>query len=879
MKTTVCLVMTLCALIGCSQTLAAIPPETAAKQEAPVRIAVDHWLLLGPAAAPLPVFHDEAVGGVKPEDLLKSPDFDRLPTDPVEGLAVTCPGGAPLAWQSVAATAPGRVILSRPDLPAAAPAVAWLAAYINVSRWVEMEISVTGTHSRRFWLDGEPMASGTKPSDDDAGKVAATAKLTPGRHLLLVKTVLDPHIATEWSVGAACTVPAAMAPAVHATTDPVRAVSIDDILGWPVIQSMAVSPYGAHVALGLRRRPPGASSDESWLEVRRIFDGQLELTWRGGLDIGQVQWAPVGRKLSYVSTERDKDKSLATVWLLDLDTQAATPVLSRLEHLGAYRWLPDGTGIVFSVEQEAEKGKTGIKRVEGLMDRWSYYRDKSALYLAGVPGGMIRRLTAGGLTASLDDISPDGRRLLFTRTVEDVSRRPYSRTELWELELATSAARKLRDFGWLSAVCYAPHGRRLLVHAGPTAFGEAGVNVPGGVIPNESDGELYIWDPAADTVTPITREFHPSVTGAAWNHVDGHIYLSAEDGTRVRLYRFDEKLPGFTPIALPVDVAERFVLADWALAGVATGTSPWQPQTLVALDLEKAAARPLVCPAQAELARVRTGHVEDWSFEMSPGRTIDGYIVFPPDFDPAKTYPVIVNYYGGTSTVNRAFGTRYPKEWWASLGYLVYVPQPSGATGYGQEFSARHVNDWGLTSAQEIIEGTRQFLAAHPYADPKRVGCIGASYGGFMTMRLLTLTDQYAAAVSHAGISQLASYWGEGYWGYSYSALATADSFPWNRRDIYVEQSPLYHADKVRTPLLLTHGSADTNVPVGESDAFFIALRLLGTPVEYLQVEGLDHLIMEHDKRRRWSESIMAWYDRWLKGEPEWWNALYPPLK
>ena len=879
MKTTFCLAVTLCALIGCSLPLTAVPPETAAKPAAPTLIAIDRWLLLGPAAAPLPVFHDDAGGGVKLDDLLKAPDFDRLPTDPVAGLAVVCPGGTPLAWQGVAADTKGRVILPKRIPSAASPAVAWLAAYINVSRWVEMEISVTGTHPRRFWLDGESMASGTKPSEDDAGKVAATAKLTPGRHLLLVKTVLDPHLTTEWNVGAACAVPAAMATAVHASTDPIRAVSIDDILGWPAIQSMAVSPDGAHVALGLRRRPPGASSDESWLEVRRIADGQLELTWRGGLDIGRVQWAPVGRKLSYASTERDKDKQLTTVWLLDLDTQAATPVLNRLEHLGAYRWLPDGTGIVLDIGQEAEKGKTGIKRVEGLMDRWSYYRDKSALYLAGVPGGMIRRLTAGGLTASLDDISPDGGRLLFTRTVEDVSRRPFSRIELWELELATSAARKLRDFGWLSAVCYAPDGRRLLVHAGPTAFGAAGVNVPAGVIPNESDGELYIWDPAADTVTPVTREFHPAVTGAAWSRVDGRIYLSAEDGTRVGLYRYDEKLPGFTPIALPVDVAERFVLADRTLTGVVTGTSPWQPQTLVALDLEQTAARTLICPAQEELARVRTGRVEDWSFEMSPGRTIDGYIVFPPGFNPAKTYPVIVNYYGGTSPVNRAFGTRYPKEWWASLGYLVYVPQPSGATGYGQEFSARHVNDWGLTSAQEIIEGTRRFLAAHPYADPKRVGCIGASYGGFMTMRLLTLTDQYAAAVSHAGISQLASYWGEGYWGYSYNALATADSFPWNRKDIYVEQSPLYHADKVKTPLLLTHGAADTNVPVGESDAFFVALKLLGAPVEYLQVEGQDHWIMEHDKRRHWSESIMAWYALWLKDEPEWWNALYPPLK
>ena len=77
-------------------------------------------------------------------------------------------------------------------------------------------------------------------------------------------------------------------------------------------------------------------------------------------------------------------------------------------------------------------------------------------------------------------------------------------------------------------------------------------------------------------------------------------------------------------------------------------------------------------------------------------------------------------------------------------------------------------------------------------------------------------------------------------------------------------------------PILLTHGSADTNVPVGESDQFFIALKLLGKEVEYLQVEGQDHFIMEHEKRVVWSSSIVAWFDRWLKEQPEWWNALYP---
>lgn len=173
---------------------------------------------------------------------------------------------------------------------------------------------------------------------------------------------------------------------------------------------------------------------------------------------------------------------------------------------------------------------------------------------------------------------------------------------------------------------------------------------------------------------------------------------------------------------------------------------------------------------------------------------------YPPGFDKNKKYPCIVNYYGGTSPITRNFGGRYPLNLYTAQGYIVYVLQPSGATGFGQEFSALHVNDWGTIVADEIIYGVNKFLAAHPFVDTTRLGCIGASYGGFMTMYLLTRTNIFSAAVSHAGISSISSYWGEGYWGYSYSAIASASSFPWNRKDIYVRQSPLFNADKIATP-------------------------------------------------------------------------------
>ena len=228
--------------------------------------------------------------------------------------------------------------------------------------------------------------------------------------------------------------------------------------------------------------------------------------------------------------------------------------------------------------------------------------------------------------------------------------------------------------------------------------------------------------------------------------------------------------------------------------------------------------------------------------------------------------------------MTRDFGGRYPKNLYAAQGYVVYVLQPSGATGFGQEFSALHVNDWGIIVADEIIDGAKKFLAAHPFIDEKRVGCIGASFGGFMTMLLQTRTDMFAAAIAHAGISSISSYWGEGYWGYLYSAVATANSFPWNRKDIYIDQSPLFHADKIKTPLLLLHGSVDTNVPPGESRQLYAALKLLGREVELIEVEGQNHHILTYNKRIKWTKSIIAWFDKWLKDQPQWWEDLYPKL-
>ncbi len=829
-------------------------------------VPVMEWLVLGPEPAPFPAFHAEKPGSFGIKEMLAA---DRFPAGPL------WPAAGESGWQTRKAGREGLVELGKPE-SLDGPAEAWLATYISTDEWRSLKIKARGGNPLKIYLDGEAVADGgyAAPKDqDEPATVDGKLKLDPGKHLLMIRTVLDPVRQSDWQAGAELL----EADGTVLTLDRTRNMTIGDILDAPVPSSARVAPDGSLVAYTVRQGIHGTDKAETWIEIRSLPAGELVRKLRGGEGKAKLAWAPDGHRLSYVS--RRSDDKTASLWVHDLDGGDVTPVLERIEDFRGYAWCPTGKAVAYWTTAKYEKNKSGIKQVLGLEDRQPRDRDLSHISIVNLEDGVRRRLTAGQESTSFHAFSPDVGKILFTRNFEELGRPSFSRGELWQIDLATHDSRKLRDFGWLVSADYSPDGSRLLLIGGPSLFGEAGENVPDAVIPNNYDGQLYMWDPKGEepeSVQAVTREFDPAVKSAVWHRGDGKVYIHAEDGEFERLVRYDPETKTYKTIQLPFEVASQIAHARDVPVAVAIGSSMWSPPRVAAVHLGREAARVIHAPAENWFQPVRMGGSEDFAFTAANGRTIAGRLYFPPGLDRDKKYPAIVYYYGGTSPVGRGFGGRYPKEYWASRGYVVYVLQPSGATGFGQEFSAAHVNDWGTTTTDEIIAGTGKMLEAFPFVDAERVGCIGASYGGFMTMNLLTRTDMFAAAVSHAGISGLASYWGEGYWGAAYSTVATAGSYPWNRRDIYVENSPIFHADKVVTPILLTHGTSDPNVPPGESDQFFTALRILGKEVQYLRVDGQEHWVLDHAKRLQWSASIVAWFDRWLKDSRSWWDALYP---
>jgi dipeptidyl aminopeptidase/acylaminoacyl peptidase len=837
------------------------------------KIHVEKWLLLGPVPSPFPVFSDEGANKLNPEDLLSYEHVSTLNLQPVRGGEVASIGGGRTEWREVKADTSGVSIPASESIPA----VAYLAAYIEVPRWTKIDLEASSNGLFELWMDGGSIVTQKKAgkTSEPGEKKTGIAKLQKGKHLLLVKAVYVPGDSLkDWLLDVRITPEKDSHIAPVLSLDPTHRLDIHDILDVPYVDRVDVSPDGRHVMLQMSKRTPPEGDADRWLEIRRWEDGAPVNTFRDLSGVSNWQWAPSGDRISYTATNDKK----GSVRVMDLVTGEVETIIEDVEDLSGYDWSPDGTFIVYSVTKREKKDETGIDRLQGVYDKRRNEGDRRFLYLASVPAGMTRRLTTGEHTTDLYDIHPDAKSVLIGRSLEDMSERPYSITELILLDLTDQSTEILWKGHWMYGAKWSPDGKKILVTGGPSTFGKTGWNVPDDVTPNDYDAQLYIFDPKTKNVEPITKNFSPAVVSVYWPKPGSDIYLVAEEIEYLKLYRYNIKKKTFTNIDIGFDVMHRRDAARDRAVAVAVVSSANRPWSVIAIDMEKGRVRTFLEPCAERYNHIRLGKVDTWNFTMDNGTEIVGRIHYPPDFDPSRKWPCIVYYYGGTSPVSRDFGGRYPKNLWAANGYVVYVLQPSGATGFGQEFSARHVNDWGKTTTDEIIEGTKKFLATHDFIDPARVGCIGASFGGFMTQLVITKTDIFAGAVSHAGISSISSYWGEGYWGYEYNAVSAANSFPWNRPDIYIDQSPLFAADKITTPLLLLHGAVDTNVPRGESDQMYAALKLLGKEVEYIRFAEQDHFILEYKKRIAWSDAIIAWFDKWLKEEPAWWNDMYPPI-
>lgn len=736
-------------------------------------------------------------------------------------------------------------------------------------------IAVEGLEQYRLFVDGEQVAvNGDK----------AETILTPSQHTVVIKYLTRKNASADKKSIKLTVTAANGAPLSVGDATVKRAYNIYDVICAPNYPSVSISPNGKFIVVR-KTWVDRKGNNHSINELRNSQTNRLMATFEES-----VKWMPSSNKLYF--TQKASDSSIAGEEKQDGTLQLITinPLTMEREvlasHLpeGWFQFTPDEKTLIYTLTTEGRKKDPQVYDVKEPEDRQPGWRERSNLAKYDLASGILQPLTFGYHNIYLMDISADSRYLLIGKEEERLTKRPTTLTSFYRLDLGsmnassatTPKVETLIEKGeFLNSAQFSPDGKSILVSASPEAFNGIGKNVEEGQTPSMIDTQLYLMTLSDKKVRPLTKDFNPNVQSVDWSKADGNIYFTAEDKDCVHLFQLNPKSGKFTLLKTPEEYIKSFSLASSAAEMAFSGQSASNADRLYKMNT-KALKLQLVDDLSArELKDVELGECKAWNFVNSRGDTLCCRYYLPPHFDAAKKYPMIVNYYGGCSPTSRMFQSRYPHHVYAAMGYVVLVVNPSGATGFGQKFSARHVDTAGEGVAEDIISSTQAFCDEHAFVNRKKIGCIGASYGGFMTQYLQTKTDLFAAAISHAGISDHTSYWGEGYWGYSYSEVSMANEYPWTNKHLFVDQSPLYNADKIHTPLLFVHGTADNNVPVGESIQLYTALKLLGRPTAMVLVDGQDHHIIDYEKRLKWQNTIFAWFAKWLQDDASWWTEMY----
>lgn len=839
-------------------------------------IPVEKWLTLGPLPIPQTLFEDESGA----ECWVNREFIDLKRIAPAEGDNIDWHPGRRFQWRAFKGAG-----IEFDSKKAMNPQIIYLAAYIYVNRRGTVSIKAQTTYPGALYVDGKMEAKISVSAVEEAPNLLiADVDLHTGKHSVFLKLIRPGcDSSVPWTVEAAAS-PQEDHPAgtITLSTSPRRSfTNVADYALIDRVSGLDISSDGNLVAMVVSRRDKDDFKTHSWIEVRSRKDGKLLNQIKGDKSVSQPVLAPGENALYYRTSSEEGTK----LWRYKLETGEAEMVLGPIKGLVDLVVTPDQRFAYYTADGERQKrGSEDYTLFTALEERLTDWSDQRRVFIASLEDGAAHQLTAAGDFA-VDQFALDAQaeKMAFTRRCPTPGR-PYFTTEIHLLDVQ-SGELKLVFSGKIpfetrpQNLTFIPGGD-YLVFTGPSHF--TGEDEIDGRLMNLSEVDIYRLNLRTLELKNLTGhtlftvdERGGSHNSLLWSSRDKRLYFLAMERGFNKLYSLDiHKSSDIKEVRIPHYYIKLFDMSEDGEMVVFTDSKLDQPDRVHAGSLKTLKGSAVFDPNPNIKDSFEFAAYDRWDFTNRLGHKIDGWIFYPPGFDQAEKYPMIVYYYAGVWMLDESFYFMY--HFWAANGYVVYALTPVGAMAHGDDFSAYHVNDWGEYATQDIIEGVEKLVGEKEFIDVERIGCYGASYGGFTTMDLVSKTDLFAAAVSMYGISNIASYWGGGIWGYTYGDIALTKSSPWNRKDVFVEKSPLFNADRITTPLLLLHGDKDVNVPEMESQQMFTALKTLDKDVSFVSFKGEGHGITgKFQNYIAHREMMLEWFDKYLKDQPEGWERRW----
>jgi dipeptidyl aminopeptidase/acylaminoacyl peptidase len=587
------------------------------------------------------------------------------------------------------------------------------------------------------------------------------------------------------------------------------------------------------------------------------------------------RWSADGRQLAFVSN-RDGGPQ---IWVIQAAGGEPKKLTAIATGASGVTWSPDGKWIAFVSDvfpacadeacnkrelQARDASKVQAHMADGLMFRhWTAWRQGTFSHLFLMPADASappRDLTPGAADVPPFSLggpedyafSPDSKELAFAKKTDKVEA-VSTNSDIFTIELTAPGAQPKQITtapGADGGPQYSPDGKYLSWRSQARAGFEA------------DRWTLNLLDRAAGQRRVLTADWDRAVDGWTFTPDSKAVYTVAEEDGRVRVYRFE--LAGGAPKLVLKDGSNGDVqVTPDGKTIVFSRASLTAPAEIFRANADGSGVAAVTTINAEFLARFALKPAESVTFAGAGGTAVQAWIVKPNAFKDGVKYPLLYLVHGGPQNAwNDGWTNRWNAQVFASAGYVVFMPNPRGSTGFGQRFTDEISNDWGGRPFDDLMKGV-DYAEKLPYVDATRKVAAGASYGGYMMNWFLGHTDRFRAIVSHAGVFNLTSMYGatEELWFPEWDLGGT----PWTNPEGYAKWSPHTYAKNFRTPTLVTHGELDYRVPVGEGLQLFTTLQRMGVPSRLLIFPDEGHWIGKPQNAALWYRTFLEWMGRWAK--------------
>jgi dipeptidyl aminopeptidase/acylaminoacyl peptidase len=683
-----------------------------------------------------------------------------------------------------------------------------------------------------------------------------------------------------------------------------RPITETDLFRFVWVADPQISPDGARVAfvrVAVNRKRDGYET-AVWVVPADGSEAPRAFT-SGPLD-ASPRWSPDGKWIAFTrAVEKDGKPQPPQLYVIPSGGGEARALTDLPKGADPPEWSPDGRSIAFGSttnEKDLEK-KARPEAVKKDGDEPEHdsdvrvitravYRFNGRGYLDRDRPGHIWTVDVRGEGASLptpkqitkgefdeDGItwSPDGAEIFFTSNRE---KEPYylePDRDLYAVPAGGGEIRRVIDiYGPIGEFAFSPDGRRIafrgILNGKPArSYDQPDLFVvdraPGASPRNLTAGYDYDVGSGLTGDQRAPRGASPSLL--AWTKDGRSIVTETSEKGRANLLRFDAGSGQATALTTgDQEVMSASATPDASRLALVIST-PTAIGDLFVLDAAGGARRQLTRFNEALFSELSLTAPEEITYRSFDGKAIQAWVQKPPDFDPAKKYPLILNIHGGP---HAAYGYTFDHEfqWMAARGYVVLYPNPRGSSAYGQDFGNVIQYHYPGDDYKDLMAGVDE-LVRRGYVDPKRLGVTGGSGGGILTNWTITQTPRFAAAVAQRSIADWAGFW--------YTAdftLFTPRWFrgaPWEDPADFAARSPITHIAKVTTPLMLIEGEADYRTPPAEGgEQMFRALKYLKRPTVMVRFPDESHELSRSGKpwhRVERLQHIVGWFDKYLQGK------------